>query len=52
MLIRLLQPANALDPILVTLSGIIILVKLVQPENALSPIFVIPFGILMLVIFV
>ena len=34
MLVKLVQPENAEEPILVTLSGIVMLVKLVQPENA------------------
>ena len=43
------QPPNAELPILVTLSGIVILVRLLHPENALSPIPVTPSGIVMLV---
>ena len=35
MLVKLVQPRNALLPILVTLLGIVILVKPVQPQNAL-----------------
>ena len=40
MLVKLVQPENALSSIYVTLSGIAMLVKLVQPKNALSPIYV------------
>lgn len=47
-LVRLLQPENAVLPILVILSGIVILVRLLQPENALLPILVRLFGIVML----
>ena len=39
-LIRLLQPAKALFPILVTLSGIVTPVRLLQPLKASSPILV------------
>ena len=35
--VKLLQPANAQFPILLTLFGMVIEVKLEQPENALSP---------------
>ena len=38
MLVSPLQPENALDPMLVTLDGIVTEVSLLQPENALSPI--------------
>ena len=34
-LVRLLQPLNALFPMDVTLSGIVILVRLLQPSNTL-----------------
>ena len=34
MLVRPLQPENALVRMLVTLSGIVMLVRLLQPENA------------------
>ena len=34
MLVRLLQPANALNLMLFTLLGIVMLVRLLQPENA------------------
>ena len=37
--------AKALEPILITLSGIVTDVKLVQPPKALSPILVTPSGI-------
>ena len=48
--VRMLQPLNALCPILVTLSGIVMLVRLLQPLNALCPILVRPLsGIVMLV---
>ena len=49
---KLLQLLNALSPIVVTLSGIIISVKLIQESNALSPIVVTPLGNVILVIFV
>ena len=45
----LAQPENAEYPILVTLSGILMLVKPVQLQNASSPILVTPFGMLMFV---
>ena len=48
-LVRPLQPSNAEDPMLVTLSGIVMLVRPLQPENALSLILVTPFGIVTLV---
>ena len=44
-----LQPLNAHLPILVTLSGMVILVKLPQPKNASSPILVTLSGIVILV---
>ena len=37
---RLVQPSNASEPMLVTLSGIAMLVRLVQPENAEEPMLV------------
>jgi hypothetical protein len=40
---------NALLPIEVTLSGMVILVKLLQPLNAWTPIQVTPYGIVTLV---
>ena len=40
----LLQPSNALIPMLVTLLGIVTEVSAVQPENALSPMLVTPSG--------
>ena len=46
---RLRQPANALFPILVTLSGMVILVRLLQYKNAYQPISVTPSGIVTLV---
>ena len=39
-LLRLEQPENAEEPMLVTLSGIVILVRLEQPENAEEPMLV------------
>ena len=42
MLLRLVQFENALSPITVTLSGIIIFFRFSQPENAWKPIYVIP----------
>ena len=47
-LVSLLQPLNADSPILVTLSGIVMLERLLQSENALSPMLVTLFGIVML----
>ena len=44
-----LQPENAEPPILLTLSGIVMLVKLVQPRNTEPPILVTPSGITTLV---
>ena len=35
--VKLLQPLNALSPMLVTLSGIVTEIKLLQFKNALSP---------------
>jgi drug/metabolite transporter (DMT)-like permease len=50
MLIKLVQPRNVFDPIiLVTLFPIVTLVKLVQPSNALSPMLVTLSGIIMLI---
>jgi len=46
--VKLLQPQNAEEPMLVTLSGIVILVKLLQPENAEEPMLVTLSGIVML----
>ena len=46
MLLKLLHSANALVPILVTLSGIVILFKLLHPQNALVSILVTPSGII------
>ena len=40
-LVRLLQPSNALPPMRVTLAGISMLVRLLQPKNALTSIIVI-----------
>ena len=37
MLVKLVQPLNAAAPILVTLSGIVMLVKLLQPSKAEFP---------------
>ena len=48
-IVKLLQFANALFPILVTPDGISILVKLVQYPKAFSPILVTPDGISILV---
>ena len=45
MLVRPLQPENALPPMLVTPSGIITLVRPLQPENALPPMLVTLSGI-------
>ena len=39
-LVKLLQPLNASDPMLETLLGIEMLVKLLQPLNARSPMLV------------
>ena len=46
---RLVQYLNASSPILVTLSGIVMLVRLSQPKNASLPILVTLSGIVMLV---
>jgi hypothetical protein len=46
--VRLLQPENALQPILVTLAGIVMLVKPVRSENAQPTILVTPLGMVML----
>ena len=40
MLVRLEHSKNALSPIFVTPSGIVMLVRLEQPSNALSPMLV------------
>ena len=40
MLVRLVQPPKAYSPILVTLSGIVILVRLVKPLKTQAPILV------------
>jgi hypothetical protein len=40
-----MQPANAPSPMLVTLSGIVMLVNLLQLENALPPMLVTLLGI-------
>ena len=47
--IRLEQPSNAEEPILVTLSGIVMLVRLEQYRNAEEPMLVTLSGIVMLV---
>ena len=49
MLVNLVQYANALFPIVVTLFGIFMLVSPAHPENASSPIVVTLSGIFMLV---
>ena len=49
MLVKPLQPRNALSPILVTLFGIVILVNPLQAVNAEEPILVTLFGIVILV---
>ena len=46
-----MQPENAEEPMLVTLSGIVILVSLVHPQNAEPPMLVTLSGIVMLVRF-
>lgn len=46
--VKLLQPENALRPILVTLFGIVMLVRLQQLKNTLFPILVTPFLIITL----
>ena len=48
MLVKELQPENALSPILVTLFEIVMFVKELQPSNALSPILVTLSGITIL----
>ena len=40
MLVSPLQPENALDPMLVTLDGIVTEVRPLQPSNALDPMLV------------
>ena len=50
MLVRLIQLKKALSPMLVTLSGIVILVRLVHFQKALSPMLVTPSGIVTLVV--
>ena len=47
MSVRLLQPLNAYEPILVILSGRLIDVRLVQPLNVCVPMLVSPSGRLM-----
>ena len=49
MLVRLLQPENALTPIVVTELGMLMLVRLLQSLNALIPIVVTELGMSMLV---
>ena len=49
--VRLWQPLNALVPILVTLSGMVIEVRPRQFANAASPISVVPLGITCEIIF-
>lgn len=44
-LVRLLQPSNAVSPMLVTLSGIVTLVKLSHKANDSVPMLVTLFGI-------
>ena len=51
MLVKLLQPKNAPFPMLVTLSGTVILVRPLQFLNADSPILVTPSSIVILVKF-
>ena len=46
--VRLPQPENALSPMAVTLSGMVMLLSLVQSSNARSPMVVTLSGILML----
>ena len=48
-LVKPVQPKNALLPILVMLSGIVMLVNPSQPENVLLPMLVTPLDIVMLV---
>ena len=52
MLVKPVQPENALVPMLVTLAGMVMLVKPLQLENALSPMLVTLFGMVILVRFV
>ena len=47
-MVRLVQPEKALEPMLVTLSGMIMVVRLVQPENAYLPMLVTLSGIIIL----
>ena len=49
MLVRLLQPRNAFSPMLVTLSGIVILVRLLHMKKVPRPMFVTPSGNVILV---
>ena len=49
MLVKPPQPSNAASPIVVTLSGIVMLVKLSHQANAYSPMLVTLSGIVMLV---
>ena len=51
MLVRPVQPENAEEPMLVTLSGIVMLVRLEQFENAPLPMIVTPLPIVTLVRF-
>ena len=50
MLIRFIQPAKALSPIVITELGMVRLVRPLQPEKALFPIMVTELGMLILVI--
>ena len=47
--VKLLQPENILDPMLVTLPGIVILLRAVQLMNAAYPMLMTPLPIVMLV---
>ena len=49
MLLRLVHPPKAASPMLVTLSGIVMLVRLLQLEKAPTPMLVTPSGIVILV---
>ena len=49
MVVKLLQALNADSPMVVTLSGIVMLVKSQQSENAYAPMLVTLSGIVMLV---
>ena len=49
MLVRLMQSKNASSPILVTLSGMVMLARLLQSKNAYFPILVTLSGIVTLV---